>query len=109
MLGQLHSEAAGKVRFYMATLEMESLLAALAYRDLRNQTRRRRALYRDWAWQRPPIDNDSSMALNPPFHHEFSTDGATAVSSLSWISSETAGSWRLRCPSRTWSSRAAFT
>ena len=69
-LGQMLSDAAGKVRFYMATLEMESPLAALAYGDLRNQTRRRGALFRDWAWQQPPIDNDSAMALNPPFHHD---------------------------------------
>ena len=69
-LGQMLSDAAGKVRFYMATLEMESLLAARAYGDLRNQTRRRGALLRDWAWQQPLIDNDSAMALNPPFHHD---------------------------------------
>jgi hypothetical protein len=69
-LGDMLSAAAGKVRFYMATLEMESPLVAMAYRDLRNQTRRRGALYRDWAWQQPPIDNDGAMALNPPFHHD---------------------------------------
>jgi hypothetical protein len=69
-LGWLRGEAASKISFYLAILEMESPLAWLAYRDLRNQTRRRGALFSDWAWQQSPIDNDSSMALNPPFRHD---------------------------------------
>jgi hypothetical protein len=82
MLGRLHSEAAGKVRFYMATLEMESPLAAQAYRDLRNQTRKRGALYRDWAWQQTPIADDSSMALNPPFHHDNDEEERLCISCM---------------------------
>jgi hypothetical protein len=82
MLGRLHSEAAGKVRFYMATLEMESPLAAQAYRNLRNQTRKRGALYRDWAWQQTPIADDSSMALNPPFHHDNDEEERLCISCM---------------------------
>ncbi|HUB37984.1 MAG TPA: hypothetical protein VMA72_03960 [Streptosporangiaceae bacterium] len=70
MLGRLHSEVAARVRFYMAALEMESPLVSLAYRDLRNQTRGRGALYRHWAWQHAPIDSDAAMALDPPFHSD---------------------------------------
>jgi hypothetical protein len=61
-LGELHSKAANGIRYHFALLKVESPLVAEAYYDLFMRTRQVGALFRAWAWSRPPLHSDAEMA-----------------------------------------------
>ena len=61
-LGELHGKAANGIRYHFALLKVESPLVAEAYYDLFMRTRQVGALFRAWAWSRPPLRNDVEMS-----------------------------------------------
>lgn len=81
-LGERISDAYTKLRFYLAWLEIDSVVVGTAYADLVNRTRRIGGHARKKAWQKPIITRDEEMAFPEEYHFDNKEEWKLCVSAM---------------------------